>query len=145
MRQGEMLYTETSIRRVVYQPLGTSTAFAEGLRRVYMLDVNRPSPISRLIAATYGDGGEHPCRRAVNRFAQNPGLHTESHATCHLLPLGREDRVHRHAGRVALREGSLPICEPPSCLEGVCMSTKHNVSPFLLCRFAGGHFCFNSS
>lgn len=47
--------------------LGTFMASAEGLHYVYILDVSRPSSLSRLIAATYGEGGQHPCRRAVNR------------------------------------------------------------------------------
>lgn len=37
VRQGETMYTEKSIPRVVQQPLGTSMAFAEGLRSVYFL------------------------------------------------------------------------------------------------------------
>lgn len=50
---------------------------------MYISDVHRPPLISRLMAATDGDGGKDPCRRAVNRLAQNPGLHINSHATCH--------------------------------------------------------------
>lgn len=74
MRQSEMLHTENSLRRVWYQPLGTPRCFAEGLRAMYISDVNRPSPISRLMAATHRDGGKDPCRRAVNRLAQNRSL-----------------------------------------------------------------------
>lgn len=74
MRQGEMLYTEISVHRVWYEPSGTYGGFIEGLRAMYLSDVKRPSSISRLMAATDGDGGKDPCRRAVNRLAQNPSL-----------------------------------------------------------------------
>lgn len=73
---------------------------------MYISDVHRPPPISRLMAATDGDGGEDPCRRAVNRLAQNPGLHINSHATCycrHWMING----VHRRTRRAVLEGGKL--------------------------------------
>lgn len=83
MRQAETLYTENSIRRVRYQPLGTTHLPCE--RVVCDVLLGCTSTATHLSAdGSYRWGwGKDPCRRAVNRLAQNPGLHINSHATCH--------------------------------------------------------------